>query len=195
MNKEDEPSKDDKIIICFTGMPGAGKSTAANAAKEIGFEVMNMGDGVREETKKRGLSLSDKNVGNVMMDIRRLHGMGAVAKISLPKIVSTKNQLIAMDGVRNMEEVHIFRENRSVKIIAIHASPEIRFKHLRNRSRADVPESWNRFVIRDEREISVGIGSVIALADEIVINNNISIDILKDKTLKILRKWITRVED
>ena len=36
-------------------MPGAGKSTIASGLKSKGFEIINMGDAVREEAKKRNL--------------------------------------------------------------------------------------------------------------------------------------------
>ena len=35
-------------------MPGAGKSTIANGLKSKNFEIINMGDAVREEAKKLG---------------------------------------------------------------------------------------------------------------------------------------------
>ena len=41
--------KQRRLIVCLTGMPGAGKSTVAIVLKEKGFSVIIMGDIVREE--------------------------------------------------------------------------------------------------------------------------------------------------
>ena len=38
-----------KLIVCLTGMPGAGKSTIADGLKSKGYEVINMGNAVRNE--------------------------------------------------------------------------------------------------------------------------------------------------
>ncbi len=190
MKHRNQPNRKGKLIICLTGMPGAGKSTAAKAAEQIGFEVLNMGDGIREETIRRGHALTDDKIGEVMMDLRSVNGMGAIANIVLPKITRSKNSLIAVDGVRNIEETEIFQEAGLVKIMAIHAAPYIRFQFLIGRGRKDAPESWESFRVRDDREISVGVGRVMAFADEIISNNDISIEELEERVRKILKKWI-----
>ena len=60
--------------IAFTGMPGAGKSEAVRVAEELGIAVVRMGDVVRNEARKRGLELSDENVGGLADEMRREHG-------------------------------------------------------------------------------------------------------------------------
>jgi len=194
MRSENEPSKDMKVIICFTGMPGAGKSTAAAVAKDLGFDIVNMGEAVREETIKRGLTTTDENLGLVMLDLRCKQGMGAVANLVLPKISSSKKRIVAVDGVRNFEEIETFRNLGQVKILMIHASPETRFRFLQQRRRDDAPKSWKPFEARDEREISVGMMKTMALADEVISNNGISISELEEKTKKILSKWTDSIE-
>lgn len=195
MSNKNVSSKDNKLIICFTGMPGAGKSTASNLVKDLGYEVVNMGKAVREETTKRGLSMSDKDVGSVMIDLRNQNGMSAVAHLVLPKIKSSKKNIVFVDGVRNLEEIELFKKIGQVKVLLIHTSQEIRFKFLQNRGRKDAPNDWKPFIERDEREMSVGLVKIIALADEAISNNEITISQLKEKTQKIIRKWKDSIED
>lgn len=195
MNNKNLISKDSKLIICFTGMPGAGKSAAANLVEELGYEVVNMGKAVREETAKRGLSMSDKDVGSVMLEIRREKGMSAVAHLILPKIISSKKGIVFVDGVRNLEEIELFKEIGQVRVLLIHTSPKIRFKFLQNRGRKDAPKDWKPFIERDEREMSVGLVKIIALADEVISNNGITISQLKKKTQMIINKWTDSIED
>ncbi len=51
-----------KVIVGIAGMPGAGKATFNEIAKREGFTVVVMGDEIREETKRRGLSLRRKTL-------------------------------------------------------------------------------------------------------------------------------------
>jgi dephospho-CoA kinase len=41
---------------------------------------------------------------------------------------------------------------------------------LRTRGRSDDPSNWEEFEERDLRELKVGLGEVIALADEMIVN-------------------------
>jgi dephospho-CoA kinase len=40
-----------KLLVCLTGMPGAGKSTIAEGLKSEGYEIINLGNAVRNEAK------------------------------------------------------------------------------------------------------------------------------------------------
>ena len=40
-----------KLLVCLTGMPGAGKSTIAEGLESKGYEIINLGNAVREEAK------------------------------------------------------------------------------------------------------------------------------------------------
>jgi len=45
-------------------MPGAGKSTIADGLKSKGYDIVNMGNAVREEAKKRNLESLEKILEN-----------------------------------------------------------------------------------------------------------------------------------
>ncbi len=46
----------DKIVVGLAGMPGSGKSLVVEAARELGYAIVVMGDVIREETKNRAWS-------------------------------------------------------------------------------------------------------------------------------------------
>jgi hypothetical protein len=48
--------------------------------------------------------------------------------------------------------------------------------------------------MRDKRELSVGISEAIAFADEMISNNEITLEQLKKKAKSIARKWISSLE-
>ncbi|MCX8192090.1 MAG: AAA family ATPase [Nitrososphaerales archaeon] len=182
-------------MVCITGMPGSGKSTVAKGLQKIDFEVVNMGDVIREEVMRRGLELNDKNMGETMKAVRRELGMGAVAKLCLPKIHKSDSKYIAIDGIRSMHEVEVFKQLGEVRLLAIHASPDRRFQLLKKRGRLDDPESWKDFQRRDRRELDVGIGEAIALADEVISNNDVTKRKLQNEALKVVKRWLASFEN
>jgi dephospho-CoA kinase len=191
MNFEMEKQK--RIIVCLTGMPGAGKSTIASSLKEKGFLVITMGDAVREEAKRQKLEPTDCNLGALMLKLRRDLGPGAIAHLILRKMEKDINHninVVIIDGIRSMPEVEVLKSVGYVKLLAIHASTNRRFTYTKKRARSDSPSSIQDFVVRDKRELTVGISEAIALADETLSNNELTIEELKEKSFEIIQKWI-----
>jgi dephospho-CoA kinase len=178
-------------MVCLTGMPGAGKSTVASFLREKGFPVIIMGDVVREEAKRQGLDASDASLGKMMIKLRQDLGQGAVAHLLLQKIEREAiNETVIIDGIRSIPEVEVLKKLGTVRLLAIHASQDTRFRHLQDRGRSDAPSSNDEFAGRDKRELSVGISEAIALADETISNNDITIEDLKQRAYDIVRSWI-----
>jgi dephospho-CoA kinase len=185
------------IVICLTGMPGAGKSTVADSLKDKGFLVITMGDVIREEALRLKLDLNDTNLGKLMVKLREEFGPGAVAELVIGKIdpilVSSDNRhtsVLIVDGIRNIAEVCVLKCVGHVRILAIHASTDIRFVHLKKRRRTDAPLAQSDFMERERRELDVGISEVIALADEVIANNRLTISQLEAAAFEIVAKWI-----
>ena len=171
-------------------MPGAGKSTIANGLKEKGFDIINMGDAVRTEAKKRNLELSGKNLGNLMLELRKTNGPGAVAELIKANIVNLKANIIIIDGIRSNDEIETLRKTGTVKLLSIHASTDTRYNFLTDRGRSDDPKDKNTFDERDTREIGVGVSYSIALADESISNNNLTKEELINIANNIIKNWI-----
>jgi dephospho-CoA kinase len=183
-----------KFIVCLTGMPGSGKSTVAESLKEIGFAVITMGDVVRDEVKRMNIVPTDMNLGNLMLKLRKQLGPGAIAHLILNEIEKRGSRgdatrRIAVDGIRSVAEVEILQTIGRVRLLAIHSSANIRFEHLKKRARGDAPFSEYEFAKRDKRELAVGIGEAIALSDEMLSNNNLTIEELKEEAVEIVQKW------
>jgi dephospho-CoA kinase len=185
------------VIICLTGMPGAGKSTVARSLKEKGFPVITMGDVIREEAMRLNLDLNDSNLGKLMVRLREEFGQGAVAELVVKKIDSTliskrneDNAILVVDGIRSIAEVNVLNRVGQVRLLAIHASSHVRFVHLKERGRTDAPLFQSDFMERERRELDVGISEVIALADEVISNNRLTISQLKANSFEIVMKWI-----
>jgi dephospho-CoA kinase len=174
------------MVLVIVGMPGAGKSLASRAIKDQGVPVFVSGDIIRAEARKKGLKPTRKNLGELMLRIRKEEGMGAVAKRLIPLVEETRKRAVVYEGARSIEEVEELRRRYRVVTIAIHASSKSRFQRLRRRGRSDRPRGWADFMERDNRELGVGIGKLIALADRTVENEDTKED-LKRRTKRLLK--------
>jgi len=160
-----------KKVVGIVGMPGSGKSVVDDVATNLGFSIVIMGDVIREEVANMNLEPTSENIGKTMLHFRKEKGLDAVARMCLPRIQALSNEKVIVEGIRNLSEVYTFRQNfHDFKLIAIHASPSTRFYRIFKRNRSDDAANWNTFLKRDLREIQVGIGSAIALADYAIIN-------------------------
>jgi dephospho-CoA kinase len=179
----------DKLVIGLTGMPGAGKSLFVEAANTLGYVTVTMGDVIREETRKRGLDLTPQNVGKVMLELRSEGGNNIIAEKCVPKIMQQASSKIVIDGLRSLSEADVFKTHFvGFKLVAVHAAPEVRFVRLSQRGRSDDPKSFDVFHERDMRELGVGLGNAIAMAEHVLVNDN-SVESFKAQVQKYLQ-WI-----
>ena len=184
----------EKLVVGLAGMPGAGKSVVVNVAVKKGYGVVVMGDIVREEAAKRRLEPTPENLGKIMLELREKEGNNVIAKRCVSKIRNAKEQKVIVDGVRSLSEVEEFKKHfPKFTLIAVHASPETRFKRLYHRQRSDDPKNFEVFHERDMRELSVGLGKAIAMAEHIIINEE-KLETVKEKIREVLekveRKWM-----
>jgi dephospho-CoA kinase len=178
----------DILVIGLAGMPGAGKSVVVNAARGANYGVVVMGDIVREEAEKKGLKLTPENLGKTMLELRQKEGKNVIAKRCISKIENTKQSKVIVDGIRSLDEAEEFKKHfPKFTLIAIHSSPETRFRRLYRRQRSDDPKNWEIFNERDLRELSVGLGNAIAMAEYIIINEE-TLESVKAKIRELLRK-------
>lgn len=184
----------EKLVVGLAGMPGAGKSVVVNVAEGRNYGVVVMGDEVREEARRRGLEPVPENIGRIMLELRRLEGEASIAKRCIPKILGENKEKIIVDGVRSLAEVEEFRKNfKCFVLVAVHSSPETRFKRLFHRRRSDDPKNWEIFRERDLRELSVGLGGAIAMAEYMIVNEG-GLDVLRRRAERVLerieKKWM-----
>jgi dephospho-CoA kinase len=184
----------DKIVVGLAGMPGSGKSLVVETARELGYAIVIMGDVIREETLKLGLDLTPQNVGKVMLQLRADGGVTVVAQKCIPKIEAQEKSKVLIDGLRSLHEVEAFKTHfAKFSIAAVHSSPEIRFTRLSNRRRSDDSNGWTVFHERDMRELSVGLGDVIAMAEQMIINDAGATEVkarIAEALRRIEQKWM-----
>lgn len=167
-----------KIIIAVIGMAGSGKSEAINyLQKKFDWPKIYFGSITFDRIKKESLELNYKNERIIREKIRSELGMGAYAKLALPKIKNTfkKSNVILIESLYSWDEYKIIKKEYSglFKTIAIYASPEIRFLRLKERKKERPIKNFIEFKTRDYTEIeNVDKGGPIAMADYTIINQS-----------------------
>ncbi len=130
-----------------------------------------MGDVVREIALKRGIEPTPEKLGELMLTMRKENGPTIIAVKTTEKIRSENPSRICVEGLRSLSEVDLLRsEFPDFAVVAVLSSPRIRFTRLTARERRDDPKTHEIFAERDRREIGVGLGGVLALADFAIIN-------------------------
>ena len=184
----------ERIVVGVAGMPGAGKDTVREIVQKMGYPIFVMGDEIREEAKRRKLEPTPENLGMVMLKLREEEEPAAIAKRCIPKMEKAKGEVVVVEGIRSLHEVDEFKKHfPNFILVAIHASPEMRFRRLFQRKRSDDPKGWETFMERDLRELGVGIGGAIATADHMIVNEGTKAQLKRkmQKALKeVLGKWM-----
>lgn len=179
-------------VIVTVGMPGSGKDELVGVARSLGLHVIKMGDLVRDETRRRGLPLNDKNIGRVANEEREKQGPSIWAKKTLPQMTETKTLI---DGCRSDMELNVFRHNfGDLAVVGIYASPDTRFQRLQRRGRGDDSLSLEDFYERDRRELKWGIGNAFTLADYMLVNEG-STSELQTQARAIFQKILAKDDD
>jgi dephospho-CoA kinase len=178
-------------LIVTVGMPGSGKDELIAVAQSMGLATLKMGDLVRDETRRRGLPLSNSNVGRVASEERDKHGPGVWAQRALPKLTETR---MLVDGCRSDSEVSVFRHNfGDLYVLGIFASPETRYDRLASRRRSDDVDLQD-FYDRDRRELKWGIGNAFALADGMLVNEG-TLEEFRRNARAMLERVLRRDDD
>jgi dephospho-CoA kinase len=176
-----------KLVVGIAGPPGAGKTEVARVATQLGYSYIRMGDVVLEEVKKRGLKISEENVGTVASELRKL-GEAEIARRCIPSI-REKGGAVVVDGIRGIAEVEEFRNEfgDAFKLISVWASQRTRFQRISKRSREDDARGWEEFQKKDRRELSWGLGEALVLSDFLIVNEG-NLEELKEKAKEILER-------
>lgn len=165
-------------------MCGSGKSEVADymmSKHKYGF--LRFGQITLDEVKKTSKKPSEVLEKKIREGFRAKHGMAAFAILNIPKFdqLLTKGDTIG-DGMYSWEEYVVLRERygKNLVVIAVYASPEIRYARLSNRSIKHGEDKNLRFrnftpmeaAARDKAEIeNLHKGGPIAMADYTIVND------------------------
>jgi dephospho-CoA kinase len=156
------------FLIGFTGLSGAGKTTAVEYLSGLGRgQGVYLGQAVHKEIAARGLSTSAETERQVRLDLRKESGAGALAKLVAPEVrgLLESGCTVLLDSIFHVQEYLELQQCGGYRqlLVAIEACIDTRAQRLR--SRPIRPLTRAELEARDQLEINVlGTQSVIESA-------------------------------
>ncbi len=182
-----KPAKN--TIIAVVGMPGSGKTEAAEYFKTLGLPVVRFSHIVNSLIDKRKLPHTLEVHHQVRQELRDKHGYEAMALLSKKDLEKElkNNNLVVIEGMRSWEEFEYIKkqfQKARIYILALYADKQKRYDRIAKRKdRKDL-----RGEERDVDElIQTHMGPTIAFAD-FVVKNNFSLEELHDKLDEVYRE-------
>lgn len=187
-NQIKEWEKKQKAIIAIVGLAGSGKTEASEYFASKKLPVVAFGKIINEYIDKNKMKHIENIHKKIREDIRKKHGMAALAILNEQKIRDAlkKNSVVIIDGLYSWEEYLYLKEkmtNIKVYLLAIFADKHIRYKRASERR-------YRRELYGEQRDINELIGTnkgpAIAFAD-FFIKNNFSKEEFHDKLDAVYR--------
>jgi dephospho-CoA kinase len=175
-------------IVAIVGMPGSGKTEVVKIFEQHGWQRIWFGQLTLDELAARGLPINEANERTVREQLRSQHGMDAYAKLNLPKIrQALQRGNVVIDGLYSFEEYLFLKElYKQLFVIAVHASPAIRYRRLVSRAVRGL--TLEECFSRDRAQLeNLHTGGPIAMADHVIVNEG-SLDELRNAVESILQK-------
>jgi len=178
-----------KAIIAIVGLPGAGKTEAADFFKNKKIPVITFGKIINDYIDSKKLEHNEANHKIVREELRKKHGQEALAILNEDKIKQAldKNTIIIVDGMRSWGEYLYLRKKfkqTRIYILALFADKQKRYARISKRK-------YRNNFYGEERDIDelvgINMGPTIAFAD-FMVKNNFSLEEFHNKLELVYRE-------
>jgi len=179
-----------KKLILIVGLPGSGKSTAAEIIKKkFNADIVHSGDIIREEIKKRGLDYTPKTDAFFAHWFHTSGREKLLVKRAWNKIRKSKKKIIVIDGFRSPKDLFYLKKFAKTKpfIITVNASFKVRANRELKRCRFGEEESVTYLQIREKLEKKHGIEELMKKADFEIDNSRLTIKQMEGKIAKLIK--------
>lgn len=175
-----------RTIICITGLPGSGKSAAAEILAAKGFTRFEMSSITIGLMNKEHIHLSKSREFSTAL--RKQRGNDIVARLALPQIKKLQGNIV-VGGIRSNDEFKYLKsraKHHYVCLVALTLPQKQRFERSKRRKREDSTPTFKAFVERDAKEARWGFATAMAGADFVIANSSTKAELRKNLT-KVLR--------
>jgi len=179
-----------KLLIIITGLPGSGKSYAAEVInKKFNAAIVRTGDIVREEIKKRGLDYNPKTDAFVAHWFHTGGREKLLVKRVWKRIKKSRKKIIIIDGLRSDKQLKLLEKVTKTKaiIISVIASFEVRAKRELKRGRFGEEGTMEYLKTREKLENSHGIMGLIKKSDFRINNTKLTKSQMERKIVKLIK--------
>ena len=171
-----------KRIIAFTGQCASGKGTAAAYfVKKHGAVVFRFSTMLRDILDRLYLEHSRDNLQDLSTILRGRFGQDLMAKVMAHDAERVKAPLVIVDGARRPEDIEYLRRLNGFTLVAVSATPEIRFQRMTRRGENpdDATKTWEEFMKEEHAESELLIPRLMNEADFTIDNNGDTAALLK----------------
>lgn len=187
-NRIKEWSKKQKSIIAIAGLPGSGKTEAANYFRQKNIPVIAFGKIINDYIASRKLPHTEEIHRKLRKEFREKQGKEAFAILNEQKIKEAlgNNFIVVIDGMRSWEEYQYLKikfPKTKICLLVLHADKHLRYKRIAKRKLRSKLYGEERDV---NELIGTNMGPTIAFAD-FLIKNNFSLMDLYDKLEEVYR--------
>ncbi|OLS20490.1 MAG: Cytidylate kinase [Candidatus Heimdallarchaeota archaeon LC_3] len=175
-------------IVVLVGLPASGKSTVAEAlGKKMDIPVVETSPFVFESVEERGLPVTPENIKMVTTELKSRSDYYYTQKaFEFCQKEYVDKKVVFFAGMRAISEIKFLKEQlgrENVIVIGFHASQTTRFKRMSNPDRAGgsgdkaVEDkkllNFDYFLAREEKELGFGAGSIFAMSDYVIKNDDL----------------------
>ena len=160
-------------VLLIVGLAGAGKTTCARMVVDYSHcPLVHFGGLILSEVDRRRLPRDQGSEKEVREDLRKMHGMAAIAVLSEPEIAqhTRYGRSVVVDGLYSLAELQHLQAQFATVVLAVHAPRSAR--HERMAMRHERPLAPDELDARDWQEVlTLDKAPPIALADNHILND------------------------
>jgi len=179
-----------KLIFVITGLPGSGKSSAAEMIKKnFNADTVHTGDIIREEIKRRGLEYTPKTDALVAHWFHTSGREKVIVKRTWNKVKKSKKKVVVIEGFRSLQQFNLLKKLSKTKpiLISIDASFKVRAERELKRGRFGKEETMEYLESREKLEKGHGIEKLMKKADYKINNTKLTKKQMEKKIVKLIK--------
>lgn len=185
------------MAVCILGIAGTFQAGKDSVAALIGWKKYSCSDVIREECKKRGLSIDvNQNLVDVGNDLRKSSGnAGILGELIIKKILADKVSRAIVVSIRTPAELLALKGAKGVdfRLLVLDAPIALRFQRAQSLVRY-ASMSFEQFKAQEDLQLkgadehSQQLEKVFSFADAKIMNED-SLDDLKFAVSALLKRW------
>ncbi|MHA1989513.1 MAG: AAA family ATPase [Candidatus Hodarchaeales archaeon] len=177
-----------KKIVVLVGLPASGKTTVAeNLGNKMDIPVVETSPFVYKSVEEKGLPVTPENIKMVTTQNKSFKDYWYTEKaFEFCQEEYADKEMVFFAGMRSISEIKFLKEKlgrEKVIVVGFHASQTTRFKRVSNPDRLNAEgskaqedkklQNFDYFLAREEKELGFGVGSIFAMSDYIIKNDDL----------------------
>jgi len=163
-----------KIVLGLVGPMASGKGAMKKYIEEkYGGRDCRFSTVLREVLDRVGEPINRENMQKISTVLRQTFGEDLLAKVIVKDAGMIDSNIVIVDGVRREADIKYLKELENFYLIAINASPEVRYNRMieRNENVGDKDKTLEQFMTDQQAEADREIPQVMKKADFTIDNS------------------------